>query len=1759
MASSTSPLATLRDNLLGDGAFEEKVEVNQRHLIDKILARYSAENTIFRELLQNSNDAGASAVEIHFKTGPTPQKSNQFFANTFFFKKSTPNVTSILYKNNGRPFLNEDWNRLRKIAEGNPDEQKIGFFGVGFYSLFSICDEPFVSSGAECMAFFWRGDQLFTKKSVVKEADASPLTTFYLSLREPIETPNITEFSRFLATSLAFTSQLKKVEVFIDDHRVIMLEKKASAPRPLEFPKGHYQLKSPNSLFELTTINMHKVQLDLTAFFDYEREKNNKSSSFTTSSLTVFMRTATATCTVRLPAQLTKEMERTTKKNPPSVTTMHALFANYDEYDSSQSADKNFGVFKDLIPGPKDQGKIFIGFPTHQTTGCTMQLAAHLIPTVERESIDFVDRTLNIWNQDLLTMGGLLGRIVYEDEMSQIGQLRSELTLDDQSKLWISKKAAHVMCAFTFRLSTPAAIVGKIHKAYFNKLCTKPLSIMSSKGVLPVTEVRLPKASMKSFIKEIPTIPQELVEVCAELIQDLHASQQLREISFQDVLVEVDKRVFEVAELVDFIRWWIDYRRENVVSNLEVRKLLETLIVPNQAVIVGGNATGTTGSDHLRAIEVLYYLNSRVIPPNVPVPKQCLNLEVSKSFSGADLELAFGSIRELSIVEWLIFVVKLDDFKKSPAFVENVLTVVNRQYGSLRKESQLKVIEILSAEKCIVTKSGLHRPGDSYFKNVTLFEDLPIANFENPRGISDSFLRALGVREHVELQLIFSRLQDLNWDSDHYQLVKYLASVRDKLTEVELNRLKLTSVFTSEESNEAGKIAGPTQPKKRFKAKELYAPLDSLRAFGLPLLQWPKSKWVKSSDEAKFMISLGLRTVIPYVDLIDMAASADEVKRGLLLDYFVENWKVYMAAGYDPSVVRVPFLPSSSVLPTLCVPSQVYSDPEAAIMEFAVIAPALRPNADKFGVREHPPGSRLVQRLKANPPTTENAENVFSYLSGRQSSFTSAEWQALAHLNFIPIVDEKTKQTKWVAPSAAYFASSNSSFSSFGQFNFIDFGVRSNAFLRACGVKDEPSPAEIAKQVVMSPNVFLEQMGHEKYLQLLRTIAANFQDLQRLPVFNDMKRSKFLIGIRVEKGDHQADHGDDGKDREETVHYHLADASSICLLDDPVLGQLFTPLTAPMERLLEDMYFELGSTWLSKQVVERILPNGQPKQTEQSFKLQTLIHERALLLMYDGQQIRGGSNINPAAESVLKTLDVYEVPSIMIERSFRQVTKSVKTTSCLMVDKSKQRYFLYISGREGEFDYFDVASALGKLIFRKCRLNDSLLLSTLLSTSLTNLQRKGFPVERILSLQEEKIKKAKMAAEQAKALERENSAAAAQGEREIAKQPNSKIESNSSFESNLKQLVDIFPQVDRNLLRKMLEEEENSDKPLERVTDRALGLQAKDSGSPGQEKRPKPLSPPGSWPSNDDVSSDRQLQKSSTSGTAESPMIDPTIYNKLNQMASSWLGEMWSGGSSKPPESGQNAQRPNSSAPQHTQSFSTDGPGSSSIPGNMGRIESSETSRKMEEISPVFTDLLKEQLAGGVSAVKPSKDSMVKATIQPEPPAPVVPHRHATQSCEPISESDLTLYGNISGLPFYLDSKHHREARRVAETNQAGLFKFSKILTLLATIFGIDPKAMNIYWDKEGATVAFNRGRTLFFNARFYLGLHYQGGSTSDIEIGKYDVDGVYYWFMVACHELAHNFVQEHNSNHEFYFSSFAEVYLSKLVRSLHARNICAV
>ena len=170
---------------------------------------------MFRELLQNSDDARSSAVEIRFETAAYLRRKDGEQGNidvpSFPNLKSAhvrlpsvimpsyiPLLTSLFSRlPNGRLETTESLLETRighdcarsvgdllfyseysfsdasggTIAEGNPDEEKIGAFGVGerhhffhqcrgtnarlgFYSLFSVTENPFVSSGGIPFHFF---------------------------------------------------------------------------------------------------------------------------------------------------------------------------------------------------------------------------------------------------------------------------------------------------------------------------------------------------------------------------------------------------------------------------------------------------------------------------------------------------------------------------------------------------------------------------------------------------------------------------------------------------------------------------------------------------------------------------------------------------------------------------------------------------------------------------------------------------------------------------------------------------------------------------------------------------------------------------------------------------------------------------------------------------------------------------------------------------------------------------------------------------------------------------------------------------------------------------------------------------------------------------------------------------------------------------------------------------------------------------------------------------------------------------------------------------------------------------------------------------------------------------------------------------------------------------------------------------------------------------------------------------------------------
>jgi hypothetical protein len=702
-----------------------------------------------------------------------------------------------------------------QVVNFNADETKVGFFGVGFYSLFSICEEPFITSGESTMGFFWKKDMLYTKRGSLPEKARSEWTTFFLACREPIELPAVDEFARFLASCLAFTTKLQRVEVYFDNERVIQFHRRGQVPRPLEITKGTYHVYSPHKIFKLESIAISQIQLDV--------EIGGKFNI----SVTLFMKIATGTAKVSLPSRMIDEMQRTTKKLPPKTVTLMLMLSNFEEHDSTlQTIRGSESIFEQLIPHPERQGHVFIGFPTHQTTGSPIQIAGHFIPTVERESIDFVDKTLQVWNVEYLSVFGILARICFDNEVNKIKELLANMNLDNQSAPWVYNKVGHNLQMFHFQTSTPASIVGRIISEHFNKSNNRPLEMISNQGsMMPIIRLRLPPPKdLGEFIKTTPTLPEAFLSTCPTVIEDFKKRRILIEISVADILQEISDRALPLNEMLSFMRWWIRSVYEKKVTRGDLEVLQKNLLYLKEECPFPMSG-------------ITHFSTHKLVPPGLPLPLYCLWSEISKNFESKDLQGCFWNWKELKLIEWVTFIVGTSAFGTDVKYTSVVMQTISRHFQNSPQAERAVIVSLLTNKACVDTQLGLKVPSDAYFASVSLFEDLPKLSVECARVTSEGFLKAIGVREHVELQLIFDRLGDLSWDQS--QLIRYLASIQDKLSEREWKVLGNSPIFVKE---------GNTGLDQRYLAKQLFAPLEKLRNLDVPMIDWP-GKWKFTSAE----------------------------------------------------------------------------------------------------------------------------------------------------------------------------------------------------------------------------------------------------------------------------------------------------------------------------------------------------------------------------------------------------------------------------------------------------------------------------------------------------------------------------------------------------------------------------------------------------------------------------------------------------------------------------------------------------------------------------------------------------------------------------------------------------------------------------------------------------------------------------------------------------------------------------------------------
>ena len=134
--------------------------------------------------------------------------------------------------------------------------------------------------------------------------------------------------------------------------------------------------------------------------------------------------------------------------------------------------------------------------------------------------------------------------------------------------------------------------------------------------------------------------------------------------------------------------------------------------------------------------------------------------------------------------------------------------------------------------------------------------------------------------------------------------------------------------------------------------------------------------------------------------------------------------------------------------------------------------------------------------------------------------------------------------------------------------------------------------------------------------------------------------------------------------------------------------------------------------------------------------------------------------------------------------------------------------------------------------------------------------------------------------------------------------------------------------------------------------------------------------------------------------------------------------------------------------------------------------------------------------------------------------------------CDSTSAQNITFLADASNGTRIFVSRNLSSPTTFLAQNVSALNAFAVLLHEVADVFVLPRRALHIFYDESGGTIAFNSNGSVFCNFRFFAQLH-QNKTMSGTGEGR--VDAAAYWWIVLAHELAHNLVKEHNSEHSFY------------------------
>jgi hypothetical protein len=135
--------------------------------------------------------------------------------------------------------------------------------------------------------------------------------------------------------------------------------------------------------------------------------------------------------------------------------------------------------------------------------------------------------------------------------------------------------------------------------------------------------------------------------------------------------------------------------------------------------------------------------------------------------------------------------------------------------------------------------------------------------------------------------------------------------------------------------------------------------------------------------------------------------------------------------------------------------------------------------------------------------------------------------------------------------------------------------------------------------------------------------------------------------------------------------------------------------------------------------------------------------------------------------------------------------------------------------------------------------------------------------------------------------------------------------------------------------------------------------------------------------------------------------------------------------------------------------------------------------------------------------------------------------------CDATPSHNITHIGDAqNGMRIFIAKDLTIPAVKFLSDNASSIKVFSVLLQEVAGIYALPRKAMHMFYDEAGSTIAFNSQGSIFCNLRFFNQLHAR--KMGDVE-GK--TEATSWWWVVVAHELAHNLVSDHSAEHSYYWS----------------------